>query len=784
MDNNEAGPVNQNGSNAEQNQPAVGWHASESQPASSNGNEDGPLPNSYRRVSRTQRSIGTKSITPTPDGNGNGATATLGDHELEWTEVEETKGGHPGDRYIKYLRPRMQALTRNAPGEVLQVDPSASAPHSFFGRTKRFLIGNPIASNMAIHERLTKIKALAVLSSDALSSVAYGTEQIILQLAVAGGLAVLQVSIYISLAITLLLFIVAISYRQTIAAYPKGGGSYIVSKANLGTNFGLTAAAALMIDYTLTVAVSISSGVQQVVSALPQTAGFKVWMALFFLGIIVLGNLRGIREAGAIFAAPTYLFIFSITAVIVIGLFQFVTNTITPELKSSYPQVPDIIPNISIFLVLQAFAAGCSAMTGVEAISDGVPAFKAPEAPNARVTLAWMAGILAFMFMGITFLAGQYHILGLKGQESVISQIARHTLGDSTIFYGIYAVGIVAILVLAANTAFSDFPRLASFLARDKFLPGQFLFRGDRLAFNTGIITLALLAGILIVIFDASTDELIPLYAIGVFLSFTLSQAGMVAKWIKEKEKGWQRGAAINALGAFVTALVFLVIAYTKFNGGTEGKPMFKIGDFQVKEGAWIVMIIIPLMVMMFRSINRHYQRVANELSASKVSATDVLEEAERIHHLAIVPIALMNQATLHTLLYARSVFNKVIAVHVTDSMEEAEEIQKEWRELMTDSDIRLVVLESPFRALVRPLVTYVDDVQRKYPDRQITVVLPEFVAQHWWEHILHNQTALRLKGALLFHPGIVVTSVPYHIGRMTKQSDDEKHPPSGVASA
>ncbi len=782
MDNNEAGPVNQNGSNAEQNQPAVGWHASESQPASSNGNEDGPLPNSYRRVSRTHRSIGTKSITPPITGEGNGSTVTLSDHELEWTEVEETKGGHPGDRYIKYLRPRMQALTRNAPGEVLQVDPSASAPHSFFGRTKRFLIGNPIASNMAMHETLTKVKALAVLSSDALSSVAYATEQIILQLAVAGIAITLTYGIYISVAITLLLFIVAISYRQTIAAYPKGGGSYIVSKANLGTNYGLTAAAALMIDYTLTVAVSISSGVQQVVSAIPQTVGFKVWMALFFLGIIVLGNLRGIREAGAIFAAPTYLFIVSIIAIIAIGLFQFATGTITVEAASNY--AIHQTENLSIFLILQAFAAGCSAMTGVEAISDGVPAFQKPEASNARMTLAWMAGILAFMFLGITFLAQQYKILGLKGQESVISQIARHTLGSGTIFYSIYAVGIVAILVLAANTAFSDFPRLASFLARDKFLPGQFLFRGDRLAFNTGIITLALLAGILIVIFDASTDELIPLYAIGVFLSFTLSQAGMVSKWIKEKQSGWQRGAAVNALGAIVTALVFLVIAYTKFNGGTEGKPMFEISGFQVKEGAWIVMIIIPLMVMMFRSINRHYQRVANELSATKITATDVLEEAERIHHLAVVPIAVLNQATLHTLLYARSVFNKVIAVNVTDSMEEAEEIQKEWRELMTDSDIRLVVLESPFRALVRPLVTYVDDVQRKYPDRQITVVLPEFVAQRWWEHILHNQTALRLKGALLFHPGIVVTSVPYHIGRMDKRSDDEKHPPSGVASA
>ncbi|PZR97160.1 MAG: amino acid permease, partial [Candidatus Chloroheliales bacterium] len=450
---------------------------------------------------------------------------------------------------------------------------------------------------------------------------------------------------------------------------------------------------------------------------------------------------------------------------------------------SAYPRVPDILPNIGIFLILQAFAAGCSAMTGVEAISDGVPAFKEPQAPNARVTLTWMAGILAFMFMGITFLAGQYHILGLKGEESVISQIARHTIG-SGIFYAIYAVGIVAILVLAANTAFSDFPRLASFLARDKFLPGQFLFRGDRLAFNTGIITLACLAGLLIVIFDASTDELIPLYAIGVFLSFTLSQAGMVRKWLKEKQPGWQKSAFINGLGATATAMVFIVIAITKFNGGNEGKPMFKIGDFQVKEGAWIVMIIIPLMVAMFRAIYRHYDKVARELSANKIAITDVLEQAEHIHHLAIVPIPSLNQATINTLLYARSVFSKVQAVHVTNSIEEAEEIQKEWRELMTDSDIKMVVLESPYRALVRPLLTYVDDVQRKYPDRQITVVLPEFVAQHWWEHLLHNQTALRLKGALLFHPGIVVTSVPYHIGRMTQRSEDEKHPPSGAASA
>jgi amino acid transporter len=783
MDDNEAGQVNPNGSSdAEQNQPAVGWHASANQPDSSS-NEDGPLGHNYRRVTRIQRGVGTRGAAVASDGDGNGAITTLPDRELEWNEVEVQHGGHPGDRYIKYLRPRMQPLTRNAPGEVLQVDQSAIRPHGFFGRIRRFLIGNPIASNMAMHETLTKVKALAVLSSDALSSVAYATEQIILQLAVVGAGAVLGVSIYISLAITMLLFIVAFSYRQTIAAYPKGGGSYIVSKANLGTNYGLIAAAALMIDYTLTVAVSISSGVQQVASAIPEAAKFKVWLALFFLTIIVVGNLRGIREAGAIFAAPTYLFIFSIAAVIFIGLFQVVTGTITPELRSAYPQVPDILPNVGIFLVLQAFAAGCSAMTGVEAISDGVPAFQKPEAPNARTTLTWMAGILAFMFIGISFLAQQYQILGLKGEESVVSQIARHTLG-SGIFYAIYAVGIVAILVLAANTAFSDFPRLASFLARDKFLPNQFLFRGDRLAFNTGIITLAFLAGLLVVIFDASTDELIPLYAIGVFLSFTLSQAGMVMKWYREKQPGWRKSAFINGLGATATALVFIVIAVTKFNGGTEGKPMFKIGDFQVKEGAWIVMIIIPLMLAMFRAINRHYDKVARELSTTKIEATDVLAEAERIHHLAVVPVAVLNQATLRTLLYARSVFNKVQAIHVTDSIEEAEEIQKEWRELMTDSDIRLVVLESPYRALVRPLITYVDDVQRKYPDRQITVVLPEFVAQHWWEHLLHNQTALRLKGALLFHPGIVVTSVPYHIGRMTQRNDDEKHPPSGVASA
>ncbi len=756
------------------NQPAVGFFVDATSPTNGSGEENVMVGGNYRRVARPARPTATSTTRPRTI-----VAPGTPERDLEWNEVE-VQGVHPGDRYIKYLRPRMQELKRVAPGEVLQVDDEAK-PHGLFGRIRRFLVGSPLASNMAIHERLTKLKALAVLSSDALSSVAYATEQIVGQLAVAGAAVVLGASIYIALAITLLLFIVAFSYRQTIAAYPKGGGSYIVSKANLGVNFGLTAAAALMIDYTLTVAVSISSGVQQVVSAIPEADRFKVEIALAFLAIIVIGNLRGIRESGAIFAAPTYLFIASITITIFIGLFQFFTGSIQPEAAANY--AVQTSGNLTIFIVLQAFAAGCSAMTGVEAISDGVPAFQKPESINARITLSWMAGILAFMFMGITFLTAQYGILGTKGQESVISQIARHTLG-SGVFYYIYFVGVTAILVLAANTAFSDFPRLASFLARDKFLPGQFLFRGDRLAFNTGILTLAILAGLLILIFDASTDELIPLYAIGVFLSFTLSQAGMVAKWLREKEEGWQRGAAVNFIGACATALVFLVIAITKFNGGNEGKAMFKVGDFQVKEGAWIVMIIIPLIVAMFRSIYRHYQKVATELSAVEMKPTDVLEEAEQINHLAVVPIAGLNQATINTLLYARSVFNKVQAIHVTDSVEEAQELQEKWRQLITDSDIKLVVLESPYRALVRPLVTYVDDIQRKYPNRQITVVLPEFVAQRWWEHILHNQTALRLKGALLFHPGIVVTSVPYHIGRMQRRSYDEEHPPDDVASA
>src|SRR5690606_25890558 len=568
------------------------------------------------------------------------------------------------------------------------------------------------------HERLTKTKALAVLSSDALSSVAYASEEILRVLLIAG-LGALSLSMPIGGAIVLLLLIVGASYRQTIKAYPHGGGSYIVAKDNLGETPALVAGGALLVDYILTVAVSISSAVAAMVSAFPELHDHLVLTGCGFIVLITLLNLRGIRESGSIFAIPTYLFLASILAMIVIGI---VRNAATGfEVHEPSREAMAGTGSIGVFLILRAFASGCSALTGVEAISDGVPAFQKPEWKNARTTLTWMIGILAVTFSGITFLAHQYGAVPLEqdvaGYETVVSQIARGVFGGTNAAYYGMQFATMAILVLAANTAYSDFPRLAYFMARDKYMPSQFTFRGDRLAYTFGIVTLGALSALVLSLFGGETERLIPLYAVGVFTSFTISQLGMVMRWQKRKEPGWRRSRLLNGLGATVTGIVALVVATTKFT-----------------HGAWMVILLIPVIVRVFRAIHDHYAQAKTELEPTTPL------RAEDVRQTAVLPIAAINRVTVQTLAYARSITDTVIAVHITDDEEEIARLQDAWSELGTD--VPLVIIESPYRSLVGPLVSYIVELQQQTPGTTINVVLPGYIPNHWWAQILHHQTA------------------------------------------
>jgi len=659
--------------------------------------------------------------------------------------TEERQGSKPGNLRVRLVRPSHTSFRRIKTG-LLEATDIVQEPHTVLDRLKRLLIGAPIASSRAEHERLTKFKALAVLSSDAISSVAYATEAILVTLIVAGS-GNLWMTLPISFAIVTLLAIVAISYRQTIPAYPNGGGSYIVAKDNLGTMAGLVAAASLLIDYVLTVSVSIAAGVQNLASLFTELAPYVVIIDVALVAIVTIVNLRGVRESGSIFAIPTYIFIGSALVLIAVGSFKsfFLQHN---GIIGHFEPVPGIEP-LTIFLILKSFAAGCSAMTGVEAISNGVPAFKKPETRNATATLTWMAVILGTLFIGITLLATSFGIeANAAGNPTVIAQIAKQVFtGPLSFMFPVFQLATLLILTLAANTSYSDFPRLASLLARDNFLPHQFAFRGDRLAFSIGIIFLAVLASILLVVFRGDTTQLINLYAVGVFMSFTLSQSGMVRHWwrLRREQKGWLRRMVINGLGAFTTFVVALVIASTKF-----------------LEGAWIVVILIPLLVLMFLGIQRHYNRVEG------ARTTDIPVHPKDIHHRLIVPIAGLDGVSVQSLAYARSISRHVTAVHVAIDVDDANKVRAEWSEWQKqfheDEETHLIVIESPYRSLNRPLLAYIDTVHELFPDDTVTVILPEFVVTHWWEHLLHNQTALRLKAALLFRPGIVVTNIPQHL--------------------
>jgi len=599
---------------------------------------------------------------------------------------------------------------------------------------KKLFVGSPLATAQARHERLSRTSALAVFSSDALSSVAYATEEILLVLVLAGS-AALTFSIPIGIAIALLIAVVVSSYRQTILAYPHGGGAYIVTKDNLGTLPALVAAGALLIDYVLTVAVSVAAGVAAITSAFPILYDYRIALGVIFIAGIATVNLRGLRESGALFAVPTYLFVVSFAAMLAYGFVRWMFGWEGVPAPAAEPA--EMSQALTIFLVLRAFASGCAALTGVEAVSDGVPAFRHPEARNARIVLAWLGIILVTLFIGITFLAHHYQVLP-RAEETVVSQLARLIFGGGLLYYEVQAVTML-ILVFAANTAFADFPRLAYFLARDGFIPRQFGTRGDRLVFSNGILILGGLAALLILLFGGATHALIPLYAVGVFVSFTLSQASMVRRWLSRREEGWWWRWVLNAVGAATTGLVMLVIAATKFS-----------------HGAWMVVLLIPLLVALFMMIHRHYADVARQLSLVNYGGPPPIQ------HSVLVLVGDLHRGVAAALRYAQTLSTSAKAVYVELDPERTQKLEEKWGKF--GLGVPLVVLTSPYRSLLTPFLDYVNHLLAVGENHVVTIVIPEFVPARWWQHLLHNQTALLIKGALLFRKGVVVVDVPFHL--------------------
>ena len=602
---------------------------------------------------------------------------------------------------------------------------------------KRVLVGPPMPLAQARHERLRKRVALAVFSSDALSSVAYATEEILL-IAVLAGTAALHLSVPISIAITALLVIVAISYQQTIHAYPSGGGSYIVARANLGAVAGLIAAAALLVDYVLTVSVSVAAGVAAVTSAFPDMATHKVALGVGFVAVIAVANIRGVRESGRIFAVPTYFFVLSFGFMIAEGLVRVAMGSLP---RTPPPALP-AAETLTWFLILRAFSSGCTAMTGTEAISNGIPAFRTPESRNAAITLGWMAAILGSFFIGLTVLADRLGIVPTEA-ETVVSQIARRLHGTGIFYYAIQAATAL-ILVLAANTSFADFPRLSSLLARDRFIPRQFANLGERLVFSNGILVLGALAAVLLVLFGGETHALIPLYAVGVFISFTLSQSGMVRHWWMDRVPGWRHKIAINGVGALATGVVTVVIAVTKFS-----------------HGAWIVVLVIPTLVATFLAMRRHYEDVAEQLSL------EGLPGPPELHHTVLIIVGDLHRGVVRAVQYAKTLAGPGVAVRavfVETDPAKTGKLEEKWARW--GLGVPLVILSSPYRSLLRPLIEYLDALQSLGDDHIVTVVIPEFLPSRWWQHVLHNQTALLVKGALLFRKNTVVADVPYLLKR------------------
>lgn len=602
---------------------------------------------------------------------------------------------------------------------------------------KRWLVGPPIPLAQARHERLGKAAALAVFASDPLSSNAYATEAI-LGILVLGGSAALSYSLPIAVGIAILLAIVVISYRQTVQAYPQGGGAYLVAKDNLGVLPALVAAAALLVDYVLTVSVSVVAGIDALTSAVPPLHPYRVVLSVLAVVLIAVGNLRGVRESGRWFAAPTYFFIVSTLGLIAYGLAATAFGWL-PE--APYEPHPPGLEGLGLFLLLRSYAAGCTALTGVEAVSNGAQALKPPEGRNAAAVMTALGIITIIMFLGITYLAFDLGVVP-GGEETVLSKIARRVFGTTPPYYAVQASTLL-ILVLAANTSYADFPRLSSILARDRFLPRQFANQGDRLVFSNGILVLSGFAILLILGFGSETQALLPLYAIGVFISFTLSQSGMVVRWLRLRERGWRWRLWINGVGAGATAVVLLTLAVTKF-----------------REGAWIVILVIPLLVVLFLVMHRHYEEVATELSL------EGFEGPPEFRHTVLILIGDVHRGVVRAVQYAKTLAPTaaVRAVYVEVDPSRTARLEEKWAQW--GLGVPLVVLTSPYRSLLGPLLDYLDHIQGRGQDEMLTIVLPEFLPRRWWQHVLHNQTALLVKGALLYRRNTVVADVPYLLKR------------------
>ncbi len=601
---------------------------------------------------------------------------------------------------------------------------------------KRFFLGSPLKTAQAAHERLSKRLALAVFSSDALSSVAYATEEILLVLILVGASA-LSYSIPISIAIVILLTVLTLSYQQIIYEYPAGGGAYTVSKANLGIWPGLIAAAALMIDYVLTVAVSVAAGVAALTSAVPELLPHRVAIGLATIILVLVVNLRGVRESGKIFATPTYIFIGSLFFMLGMGAMRIMSGQ-PAEAVVCQPVVAETTEALTLFVLLRAFSSGCTALTGVEVISNGVSAFRKPEPRNASITMAGMALILGTMFIGISVMAHHLHVVPCA-DETVVSQIARATFGTGFMYY-LIQISTMLILFLAANSAYNGFPRLASLLAKDSYMPHQMALMGDRLVFSNGIVFLGAFSCFLIWFFEGDTHALIPLYAVGVFLSFTLSQAGMVTRWLAKKGPHWRKKLVINGVGAVTTGIATVIIGSTKF-----------------MHGAWIVVALLPMIILWFRSIHAHYEAVDEQITLSR----DHRPPQPR-KNTVIVPISGVNRAVIRALDYARGRSPDIRAVLVDIEPEQTAKIEIQWAQW--GCGIQLVVLPSPYRSVLVTLLDYIEDTLEKDPQSWVTVVIPEILPARWWQNILHNQRALMLKGALLFKERVILTDVPFHL--------------------
>jgi amino acid transporter len=613
-----------------------------------------------------------------------------------------------------------------------------------YSRIKRFLIGEPIASHRESHERLSVPTGMAVFASDALSSTAYASEEVLI--ALTGSVYAAQaglLSMPVGLAIVALLVIVVMSYRQVIRSFPQGGGTYNVSKSQLGTEAGLVAGAALLIDYVLTAAVSVSAGMSAIISTGVVGTEWKVPLSMLAIALIMVVNLRGVRESGRLFTLPIYLFIGSMLSMIIVGFWQVVSQN--PETLIKDPQgTAELLDggwtNVALLMVLmKAFSHGCAALTGIEAVSDGVRAFKEPSAVNANRALVFLATLLGTMFLGVTFLAYEFSIRPAE-TETVVSQLAASVFGYQSIPYFAVQISTLLILVLGANTAFSDFPRLASFLAHDGYLPRQLVNLGDRLVFSNGITILAALSMLLIWLYQADTHSLIPLYAVGVFLAFTLSQTSLVVRHVRMKEAGWKRALTINAIGAITTGVVTILLAVEKF-----------------LEGAWLVLVAIPLLIQLFKAMKSHYVAIGKQLALPESGYCPM-----PIEHTVLVLVSSLNKGTIPALEYAKTISDRVEALHVELKPDATERLRKAWD--AWGCGVPLTILKSPYRSISEPLLNYIDEVESRYEHDLVTIIVPEFVTKKTWHNILHNQSAFLIKALLRLRRGKVVTTVRYYL--------------------